>query len=464
MSRLIVVSNRVPDAATPLAGGLAVAMRAALEERGGIWMGWSGKSCGSEEPGPLRLQKRGRITYALSDLNDRDYQEYYQGFANGALWPLCHYRLGLTEFARKDIAGYYRVNRLFAERLRQIAEPEDLIWVQDYHFLPLGAELRARGVTGRIGFFMHIPWPAPDVFLTLPGAGRLLRDMTAYDVIGFQTEHDAQNFALCLERSLTLHRRGDELICGERRFRTGCYPISIDTAAFTRRAAQAVGEPVLRRLRDTLPGQKLVVGVDRLDYSKGIPQRIEAFRRFLSDNPSRAGAVSYLQITPKSRSGVEQYDLLEREIATLAGQLAGDWGRLDWTPMRYVNRAFGQNVLAGLYRQAEVALVTPLRDGMNLVAKEYVASQDPENPGVLILSRFAGAAVELGTGALLVNPYDQEAMSQALAEALDMPLEERRLRHAAMMAPLRAHSIYDWCRSFLADLAGPPVAVDCLSA
>lgn len=453
MSRLIVVSNRVPDPARPATGGLAVALKSALEARGGIWMGWSGRCCGDEGTVPLRLRQAGPITYALTDLSERDHAEYYQGFANSVLWPLCHYRLGLTDYARKDAAGYHRVNRLFAAHLAPMIRPGDVIWVHDYHLMPLAAELRKAGVANRIGFFMHIPWPAPDVFLTLPGSEALLAAMTAYDLAGFQTEGDTGNFAQCLVRSGAAQARPGHFAAGERVLRAGTFPISIDTGGFVRAAEHSARSPVMRRLRDTLPGQRLIVGVDRLDYSKGIPQRIEGYRRFLETRPEMQGQVSFLQITPKSRSGVERYETLGREIAEQAGHLAGELGRLDWAPMRYVNHAFGQTVLAGIYRMAQAALVTPLRDGMNLVAKEYAAAQDPQDPGVLILSRFAGAAQELGEGALLVNPYDVEAIAAAIARAIALPLAERQERHAAMMRVLRRNTVFDWCAGFLAALS-----------
>lgn len=462
MSRLIVVSNRVPSPKAPATGGLAVALKSALEVHGGVWLGWSGKSCGTEDPPPFEQHQVGRITYALTDLSERDLKEYYLGFANSVLWPLCHYRLGLTDYARQDAEGYYRVNDLFADQLVRLIAPDDVIWVHDYHLLPLAAALRARGVKNRVGFFMHIPWPAPDVFLTLPGGKRLLTEMTAYDLIGFQTEPDAENFALGLKRSSlarALPEKG-RFATATRRFEVGAYPISIDTANFTKAAQSKVVNPTLRRLRDSLGRQKLIVGVDRLDYTKGIPQRIEGYQRYLDAHPSAIGQVSYVQITPKSRSDVDQYEALEREIAELAGHLAGRHGRLDWTPMSYVNRAFSQNILAGLYRMAQVGLVTPLRDGMNLVAKEYAAAQDPEDPGVLVLSRFAGAALELGDNALLVNPYDVDSIAAAIHRAIEMPLAERQSRHAEMLAQLRAHTVYQWCDSYLTALgAARPMAL-----
>lgn len=452
MSRLIVVSNRVPDPAAPQAGGLATALKPALEAQGGVWFGWSGKSHDGPAPlPPVTLREKNGVHYVLTDLAAQDVDEYYQGFANGVLWPLCHYRLGLTDYNRRDDAGYRRVNRLFADRLLPFIEAEDLIWIHDYHLLPLAAVLRERGVTNRIGFFLHIPWPAPDVYLTLPRGKALLQALTACDLIGFQTPNDAANFEQSLQRAGIGQGEGQALDC-----KIAAFPISIDMEGFARRARNATAEPRLRELRAALGGQKLVVGVDRLDYTKGIPQRLAGYRRFLEENPERMGQISYLQITPKSRSGVEQYFQLEQEIAGLAGSLAGDFAKLDWTPMRYVTRSFGQNVLAGIYRMAEVGLVTPLRDGMNLVAKEYVAAQDPADPGVLILSRFAGAALELGQGALLVNPYDPDEISIALSRAIDMPLQERRARHELMMQALEDNTVFDWCDSYLQALRRRP--------
>ncbi|ARO13449.1 trehalose 6-phosphate synthase [Ketogulonicigenium robustum] len=462
MSRLVVVSNRVPNPDRPAAGGLAVAVQAALRERGGIWMGWSGKSSGTRDPGPLSIRQEEAITYALTDLSERDLSEYYQGFANSVLWPLCHYRIDLTDYARRDAAGYFRVNRLFAERLAPLLRPDDVIWIHDYHMIPLAAELRQMGITNQIGFFLHIPWPAPDVYLTLPVAERLLQSMTAYDLVGFQTEHDAENFALCLRRSRVAQPVAgvpDTFATPDRRFVVRDFPIGIDVSAFSRTAQNAMRNPAMRKFQQSLGDQQLLVGVDRLDYTKGIPQRIEGYRHFLENNPAWIGKVSYLQITPTSREGVAEYDALQREVAELAGRLAGQMGRLDWTPMRYMNRAFGQHVLAGVYRMAHAALVTPLRDGMNLVAKEYVAAQDPADPGVLILSRFAGAAQTMEGGALLVNPYDSEAIANAIAQAVSMPLERRQQLYSRAFAALQETDVFVWCADFLAALTPQPAAL-----
>ncbi|MDH4989308.1 alpha,alpha-trehalose-phosphate synthase (UDP-forming) [Aquamicrobium lusatiense] len=455
MSRLIVVSNRVPDIGKgPPPGGLAVALKAALEKRGGIWMGWSGKSSGSKEPGPLHVEDRGGITFALSDLSRRDLSEYYAGFANSVLWPLCHYRLDLTDYARKEMAGYFRVNRFFAERLRPLIEPDDIIWVHDYHLIPLASELRRLGVENRMGFFMHIPWPSPDVFLTLPVHEAIIGGLTAYDVVGFQTKHDATNFASGLEREGIGGDAGDGWMeAYGRRFRAGTFPISIATREFAELARRAVRTAAVRRFADSLEGRDLIIGVDRLDYSKGLTQRIDGYEKFLAANPAWHGRTTMLQVTPKSRTEVPGYAAMQREVAESAGRVNGAIGRLDWVPIRYVNRAIDQKVLAGLYRVARVGMVTPLRDGMNLVAKEFVAAQDPEDPGVLVLSRFAGAAQELD-GAILVNPYDIEAVGNAVAKALSMPLEERRARFTPMMQQLSEHDISRWCSDFLDVLRG----------
>lgn len=456
MSRLIVVSNRVPDPGRPPAGGLAVAMHAALQARGGVWMGWSGQSSGEDDPGPLATRQEGQISYALTDLSDRDLSEYYEGLANRVLWPLCHYRIDLTDYARRDMAGYLRVNRLFASRLRPLIEPDDIIWIHDYHLIPLAAELRQMGVANRIGFFMHIPWPSPDVFLTLPVQDMLLRAMTAHDLIGFQTEDDAENFALCLKRggvARPLVEQPGLFYTQERQFRVGAFPIGIDARAFSHSARTTIENATIRRFGQSLEGRELIIGVDRLDYTKGLPQRLIGFHRFLENNPAWHGRVTFLQITPKSRSGVAEYEALQREVDEVAGHINGTLGRLDWTPVRYVNRAFSHHVLAAIYRMAKIGLVTPLRDGMNLVAKEYVAAQDPEDPGVLVLSRFAGAAHELGGGALLVNPYDVETIADAIGRAVSMPLEQKRERYAAMAEAVRKNDVFDWCNHYLDQLA-----------
>jgi trehalose 6-phosphate synthase len=452
MSRLVVVSNRVPipdKHGAAQAGGLAVALQSALEKRGGLWLGWSGKSTSEDTPGPLQITDRGNIQYLLTDLTERDLEEYYQGFANRVLWPICHYRLDLAEYARKEMDGYFRVNRFFAERLAPLIEPDDVIWVHDYHMIPLAAELRKLGVTNRIGFFLHIPWPAPDVFFTMPVAETILRCLASYDLVGFQTGNDRRNFADGLRRQRwALARSDSEFEVDGRTFRALPFPIGIETTEFMNFANKAAGTGLARRMQQSLDGKKLIIGVDRLDYSKGLTQRIDAFERFLVKHPDRERNVTFLQITPKSRSEVPEYEAMQRAVAEQAGRVNGAMGTIDWVPIRYVNRSLSRPALAGLYRMAKVALVTPLRDGMNLVAKEFIAAQHEEDPGVLVLSRFAGAAEELDA-ALLVNPYDVEATAEAIREGLDMSLQERRERWQTMVDRLKANDVFNWSKSFL---------------
>ncbi len=456
LGRLVVVSNRVTlpqKSGDAPAGGLAVALQAALEERGGIWMGWSGKSSGTKEPAPLEMRTHGNITYALTDLTRTDVEEYYHGFANRVLWPICHYRLDLAEYGRKEMAGYFRVNRFFAERLAPLLQEDDIVWVHDYHLIPLASELRQMGFKNRIGFFLHIPWPPADVLFTMPVHEQIMRGLSQYDLVGFQTDYDLDNFAGGMVREGIGERlEGNNFNTYGRTFRGGAYSIGIETAAFAEFASKAAKHALVRKARQSVEGRHLIIGVDRLDYSKGITQRIDAFETFVAANPVHHNKVTYLQITPKSRSEVPEYEQMQRTVAEQAGRVNGAIGTVDWVPIRYINRSVPRPVLAGLYQIARIGLVTPLRDGMNLVAKEYVAAQDPEDPGVLVLSRFAGAAREL-TGALLVNPYDIEGTAHAIARGLTMSLEERKQRWEKMMEHLLKYDINRWCDDFLNDLA-----------
>lgn len=460
MPRLIVVSNRVPapKPGTPPAGGLAVALAGAMEERGGIWFGWSGRTLPADAPAQAEpeMVEQGNVTYALVDLTERDIQDYYAGFSNRMLWPLLHYRMDLADFTRVALSGYYRVNQLFARLLTPKIEPDDLIWVHDYHLIPMGGELRAKGLKNRLGFFLHIPFPPPDILTVLPNHADIVRGLAAYDVVGFQTPSDVENFETYIRREKVGHRLADgRFVVHGRAITVGAYPVGIETKAFTEAAEAAFKNPLVKRMKESLLGRKLIIGVDRLDYSKGIAERIQAYETFLTVGTEWRGQCTYLQVTPKSREDVPEYAAMEREVAQLAGRVNGAHSDLDWTPIRYVNRTVGRNALAGLYRLARVGLVTPLRDGMNLVAKEYVAAQDPEDPGVLLLSRFAGAAHELDTGALLTNPYDVDGTAGALLRALEMPLEERKDRWARMYERISSFDVTDWSRAFIGALEEP---------
>ncbi len=456
------ISNRVPplgDNGASTAGGLAVALKAALEAKGGgLWMGWSGKTSASDKPGALCFHRSTTITFALTNLPKQDLSEYYSGFANSVLWPLCHYRSDLIDYSRKNMEGYFRVNRYFAERFLPLIQHDDLLWVHDYHLIPMAGELRKLGVKNRIGFFMHIPWPSPDVFFILPVHEQILANLSSYDVVGFQTNDDAENFALALKR-LGIGRDLGNVSTGKcrwatvhgRRFRYGVFPIGIATKAVAASAQRSSRNVALRALKESLRGSDVIVGVDRLDYSKGLVQRIKGYGRFLLENPASQNTTTLLQISPKSRSDVLGYADTAREVAEAVGQVNGSIGRLDWMPVRYINHAVSQTLLSGIYRLSKVGLVTPLRDGMNLVAKEYVASQDPEDPGVLVLSQFAGAKNEL-QDALQVNPYDQTSITHAIARALTMAHEERKQRHARMLAQLMVQDVTKWCHDFVTAL------------
>jgi trehalose 6-phosphate synthase len=454
VSRLVVVSNRVALPRETHAGGLAPALLAALAERGGVWFGWSGQLA-ARSAGEVHREREDNIVFATIDLSKRDHDDYYNGFANRSLWPLLHYRPDLVDYQRANYEGYVRVNTLFAERLASLIEPGDVVWIHDYHLIPLAALLRERGIDNRIGFFLHTPLAAPELLATLPHHRELFGTFSAYDLVGLQTPQDLRSFQEYFEHEAgaMLANDGSVGLPGGRRFRADCFPISIDTTRAARAARAAAGSEAVARLKYSLDGRALVIGVDRLDYSKGLPERFDAFARLLQRFEIMINKVSMLQIAPPSRSEVPEYRQIRRELERRAGHINGTWAEPDWVPIRYVNKTIDYAELTGYYHTANVGLVTPLRDGMNLVAKEYVACQDPRNPGVLVLSRFAGAAQEL-TSALLVNPYDQDGMAEALERALSMPLAERRQRWRAMMTVLEKHDIGAWRSAFLDALTG----------
>ena len=327
--------------------------------------------------------------------------------------------------------------------------------MHDYHLMPLAKSLRELGHRNRIGFFLHIPCPPPEMLTALPHHERLIPSLCDYDLVGFQTGDDAFNFSRYLTRECGLHSHDFNFPIGDRTMRIDVFPVGIETAAFARLAQRSERSPFVQHVLETLVGRAMIIGVDRLDYTKGLHLRMDAFERFLATQPEWRGKVTYLQITPKSRSDIREYAEMAQQINGAAGRINGAYGEADWTPIRYVNRAYSRSTLAGLYRSARAALVTPLRDGMNLVAKEYIAAQNPDDPGVLILSRFAGAAREC-EAAILVNPYDPDSVAAALAQALAMPLGERRERHQALFRVLSKNDIQYWADQFLSALEREP--------
>ncbi|MBL9034519.1 MAG: trehalose-6-phosphate synthase [Rhodospirillaceae bacterium] len=449
MSRLVVVSNRVslPSERAARAGGLAVAIREALDRHGGLWFGWSGETAESPD-GHAATVTKGRIDYAVIDLTEAEFEGFYNGYANSTLWPLFHYRLGLVKFQRADFKTYLAVNARFAAALAPLLRPDDVVWIHDYQLLPLAGELRKLGVTNRIGFFLHIPLPGVDTLAVLPGLGTLMRGLIAADLIGFQTERDLQNFYdfVRQEASGTVHADGT-VACFDRELEAGAFPIGIDAQGFAALAEKAVTQPDCVQLKEGLGTRKLMIAIDRLDYSKGIPNRFEACEELLRSHPEHRGRVDLVQIASPSRSEVASYRDLRREIDRLSGRVNSAFSELHWAPIRYLARTYPRKSLAGFCRIAQVGVVTPLRDGMNLVAKEYVAAQDPEDPGVLILSRFAGAAAQLSS-ALIVNPFDVDQCAEAMHRALTMPLAERKERWQAAMAVVGRSDVRTWWTSF----------------
>jgi trehalose 6-phosphate synthase len=431
VARLVIVSNRVPipKARGAQAGGLAVALRDLLMP-GTMWFGWSGRLSSEPSQQPSLVEARG-VTYATIDLTSDAYRGFYVGFANGVLWPLLHFRLGLMQFRREDYAGYLSVNRSFAESLAPILQADDTVWAHDYHLIPFGRLLREQGFAGPIGFFMHVPFVPPSMLEAMPVGRELVADLCAYDVVGFQTEEHARDFRDCAQRLLGASVEGERVRLNGRTMRAFADPIGIDAQAFAQEAERAASDKLVQRVASSLAGRALAIGVDRMDYSKGLPHRFEAYARLLEKHPEHRRRVHFLQICPRSREEVDEYRRLRAELDRLTGRINGRFSEFDWTPLRYSTRAAPRATLAGLYRIGRIGVVTPLRDGMNLVAKEFVAAQPEDDPGVLILSQFAGAAHEL-TEALVVNPFDPDGIADAMHLALTMPPEERKERHGAL--------------------------------
>lgn len=450
MSRLIVVSNRVAPikAGKVAAGGLAVGVYDALRQSGGIWFGWSGEVSSAPQ---TNTETIGEITYVTMGLTRQDYDQYYRGFSNATLWPIFHYRIDLARYNRQEYDGYRRVNGMLAAKLKPLLKPDDIIWIHDYHLIPFAEECRRLGIRNRIGFFLHIPFPPPEILTVIPPHNDLLKTLCFYDLIGFQTETDRLAFQDYMTREVRgiLEKDGSLTAYGQN-FRAGVYPIGVvpDEIQELAESSQRRRRP-MRRITDV--ARKKIISVDRLDYSKGLVERFKAYEALFDRFPEHRRGVEFIQIAPTSRSDVKTYQHIRQQLESEAGHINGRLSDLDWTPLHYLNKSHDRRVLTGLFRDADIGFVTPLRDGMNLVAKEYVASQDPEDPGVLVLSRFAGAAHEL-TSALIVNPYDCIGMAEALDRALRMPLAERRDRYEHMMSIIRTADLDAWRDTFLRDL------------
>ncbi|MEN8183626.1 MAG: bifunctional alpha,alpha-trehalose-phosphate synthase (UDP-forming)/trehalose-phosphatase [Myxococcota bacterium] len=445
---IVVASNRLPFTfqrgpqglrKRPSPGGLVSAVEPVLRRRGGTWIGWPGLELREGE----RVPARGR-NYRIQAvrLSDPEVHRYYHGFSNRTLWPLFHSFPERTRFERRDFESYEEVNKKFASAIQTASGEAELVWIHDYHLMLAPAALRLQAPEQRIAFFLHIPFPPYDVFRLLPWDRELLRGLLACDLIGFHVSGYARNFLDCVERRLgaRVDWSSQRVTYAGRTIQVGGFPIGIEFDVYEKLARQAPQRPSGR-------GERIVLGVDRLDYTKGIPQRIRAFERLLERHPRHRQNVVLLQVAVPSRSQVTEYRELKREIDELVGRVNGRFATAQWSPIRYLYRSFPQDRLCGLYRDADVALITPLRDGMNLVAKEYVACQVEER-GVLVLSRMAGAA-ETMRETLLVNPNDVEETAEAIHRALIMEPEQRRTRMVALRARERRDDVHAWVNSFL---------------
>jgi len=464
--RLIVVSNRLPFAfrqdgegrwrAEPGSGGLVTALLPVLRNRGGMWIGWTGAAGGGEALEAALAGASAGAGYRLAGvaLTAEEMDKFYLGFSNEIIWPLFHDLQSLCNFDPDYWRTYCEVNAKYADAIVAHAAPGDFIWIHDYHLMNVAAELRRRGVRSKLGFFLHIPFPPPDLFLKLPWRLTLLESLLEFDLIGFQTARDRRNFVQCvrlLVKDAHVEGRGQVLAAriGKREVRIGAFPISIDFAAFQRRAAAPEVAEKAADLHRRLPERRLILGIDRLDYTKGIPQRLQAFENLLERYPQLRERVSLIQVVVPSREDIAEYHRLRTEIEQRVGAINGRYARPGgWVPVWYEYRSLSRLELLAYYRAADIGLVTPLKDGMNLVAKEYCACSIEEDC-VLVLSEFAGAAEQLERGALLVNPYDIEGVADALQRAYVMPAAERQARMHRMRSSIREHDVFRWVDAFL---------------
>ncbi len=460
MRRLVIVSNRLPqrqrvdgdEARKVPAGGLATVLRSALKSwPGSLWMGWDGSTGSSHALELVTEEKLDGISIVGVPLTPHEVSAYYRNMCNEVLWPLFHGFLGRVKPERRNAECYRQVNARFARILAPRLTSGDVVWIHDYHLLCAGQELRKAGWDGPIGFYLHIPFPAAEFWEVLPDPVGLLQAMQSYDVVGFQTNLSADNYRACCARLLGSRTEERRLSKGGQAQLVGTYPVGIEPEDFTGSALRAA--PIVARgdLARIVRGRRLILGVDRLDYTKGIPERILAFERLIGEHPEWRKKVSFIQIASPTRERVAGYTELKQSVDHLVGRVNGDLAHHDWVPIRYLYRTYPQHALARFYRDADVGLVTPLRDGMNLIAKEFVAAQNPQTPGVLVLSRFAGAAEELRE-AVIVNPFIPSDTADGIARALAMPLDERRQRHEALMRRVSRGTATAWSQRYLEDL------------
>ncbi len=463
-TRLVAVSNRLPVALSqekeewriePGSGGLVTALAPVLRNRGGLWIGWAGGSAEDQVVRRLLKDASSQAGYHLHPvaLSAEEVAGYYHGFSNEIIWPLFHDLQTRCNFKPEYWYAYLSVNEKFAKVTGENTSSEDYIWVHDYHLMHLAQMLKESGLKRRTGFFLHIPFPPLDIFMKLPWRAHILRAILEYDLIGFQTLRDRRHFVQCVKTmwpSMQFSGRGVLLKTriGDREVRVGTFPISIDFDSFQQAASSREVSDCAWFLHEKLPERQVILGVDRLDYTKGIPERLEAYRAALRRYPEMREATSLVQVAVPSRTKVSEYQNLKGEIERLVGEINGEFTTSGWVPIHYLYRSLSRMELLAYYRLAEIALVTPLKDGMNLVAKEYCAC-NIEGNGVLILSEFAGAAAQLKRGAIMVNPYDVEGVSEALNQAFHMDIKQRRGRMRRLRSLIKRRDIFWWVNTFL---------------
>jgi trehalose 6-phosphate synthase/phosphatase len=460
MTRLLLVSNRLPVTlkvdgekvlVTPSPGGLATGLRGPHEQSGGLWVGWPGDVSKLSESQRRELDAQlAALRCVPMHLSPAEVNSYYEGFSNRVLWPLFHYLLDRIPLHSRDWESYRKVNEKFADLVARSYQPGDLIWVQDYQLLLVPRMLRERIPDARIGFFLHIPFPSSEIFRILPWREALIEGMLGADLIGFHTLTYVRHFANSLSRILGEGTEVDRVVRGGREIRLAAFPMGIDAATFSQLAESSEVLAQVDKIRADAKGHRILLGVDRLDYTKGIPRRLLALERLLEREPSLRGKLRLIQVAVPSRTRVDAYEAFRHQVDELVGRINGAYGTIGSTPIHYLYQSFDVKQLTAMYRAADVMLVTALRDGMNLVAKEFVAAR-PDEDGVLVLSEFAGAASELGE-ALIVNPYDVEDIARGIQKAMDMPEEERKLRMRTLRRRVAEFDVHHWARSFIESL------------
>ena len=476
--RLIFVSNRLPVTVAegpggpqlkPTSGGLVTALRPLLHARKGFWVGWTGTECKPEFEtlfGQATYENERLIPVSLTE---EERKNFYCGFSNEIVWPLFHDLQSRCNFDPAYWKTYVSVNEKFADAVARVATDDAIVWVHDYHLMLLGTMLRERGVSAKLGFFQHIPFPPADIFEKLPWRSEILRALFDFDVVGFQTSRDQKNFGGCVRRLLPeieLHRTTSDRMTaqlGDRTVAVGAFPIGIDFDEFSGQANLPDVRERAAEIRRDVAGCQIVLGVDRLDYTKGIPERLRAFQNLLEGHPELHRKIVLFQVVVPSREDIPKYQELKLDVERLVSQINGEFGRSAWVPVHYIHRHLERPELLALYRAADIALITPLKDGMNLVAKEFCAAQVGDE-GVLILSEFAGAADQLRNGAILVNPYDIEKVAGALCAAFSMSPRQRKTQMRKLRRNIRRENVFRWCERFCADLEGPAVEISTADA